>query len=91
MDLKDLSQNPELWKALEAFYKTPAFVLIKDAFTSHTPDGETTNETSITIAHGKNLGTRYVFNKIEEIVRSGPPREDRKPRVKGMPDPDMSE
>lgn len=77
------------------FFKHPHFLKVKDAFVCHTPSGESESMSSgtedpLVLAHGKLLGTRFVFNTIETISRTKP--EDKKTpreRTKGSTDPDL--
>lgn len=72
------------------FVNDPRFLLIKDAFVAHTPGGES-NEHASRIAHGKFLGTRYVFNELENIARTKPKTEEPKKRPGMGKDPDLEE
>lgn len=75
-------------EALTRFYRDPAFDKIRIAFSCHSPAGDANEETNTAVHHGKNLGTRYVFNTIEELVTK-PEQPQSAPRRQGGPDPDL--
>lgn len=74
-------------EALRRFYNDPKFKDIRLAFTSHAAKSDVDGPL---VAHGNNLGVRYVFNKIEELVIL-PPRKKPEPRQQSSaPDPDLA-
>lgn len=87
MEIHELQNNPDALKVIQAFVNNPVFIYIKDAFVSHTPEGEKGNAISIETHHGMNIGTKFVFNRLQEIAKKQPPR-DRKVRPAGQ-DPDL--
>lgn len=86
MTLEQIQRDPDAMKALRSFFTDPKFKDIRIAFTNHSPKGDTTTETGASVSHGQNLGTRYVFNKIEEIVTTPKPKQFTSPKG---PDPDL--
>lgn len=88
MELSELPNNPDALKAIQAFVNSPMFIYIKDAFCSHTPEGDKGNAISIETHHGMNMGTRFVFNRLSEISKSKPPKQ-KAPRPAGQ-DPDLA-
>lgn len=87
MEIHEIPNNADALKAVQAFVNSPAFIYIKDAFVSHTPEGDKGNQISIETHHGMNIGTKFVFNKLQEIAKKQPPREPRR-RPAGQ-DPDL--
>lgn len=95
MNIRELVQNnKEALRYLNDFFRHPLFLVVKDAFVAHTPGGEGRNgvsdKTTIEVAHGKNLGTRYVFNEIEEIAVNPPVEKSRQAKQHGGKDPDLA-
>jgi hypothetical protein len=89
MDLATLKANPTLVNYVKQFVNNPNFLIVKDAFTNHTPE-EKKEETSALVAHGMNLGTRYSWNELEKIAAVI--FEEKKAKKKGEPhtDPDLA-
>jgi hypothetical protein len=90
MNLDELSGDRGAIEAMRNFFQHPAFATIRIAFTNHSPKGDDHCSTSIEVAHGQNLGTRYVFNKIEELVKKGPTQPRQTPTRTPGPDPDLA-
>lgn len=82
-------KDGEVKDLLVMIYRHPAFDRLRVAFVSHSPKGTDTEPTSIEVAHGQYLGTRYVFNTIEDIVTK-PPTQTRPKRESGGRDPDLA-
>lgn len=91
MEISTLSQRH--LDAIRKFVATDEFIEIKDAFISHTPeggsDGNRTDDPAKNL--GKFLGTRYVFNKMEEISRKAQQSPKQKTENQGgsRKDPDL--
>lgn len=93
MTLTEAMQDRQVADLVRIIYTHPAFLKLKDAFVSHSPSAKDTAEKPITedsacSAHGQYLGTRYVFNKIEELAKQ-PTQTPKPPRVTGRQDPDL--
>lgn len=88
MNVESLSDEESLVKFIKSFVEDKRFLEVKDAFVAHSPSGNDT-EGGIAIAHGKNLGTRYVFNEMEKIAKTPP----KKPTIQNTgakgKDPDL--
>lgn len=94
MNIDDLCKaNPSIKTYIEKFVKNPLYLELKDAFVSHTPTGTETEPSSLKLNHGKYLGTRHVFNKMEDISRQ--PKEESNNKKGTVPsgsrDPDLEE
>jgi hypothetical protein len=93
MNTRELGKDKKIAQAIEAFVGSPFFLVIKDAFVSHTPAGEgeavkSSTSDPLLVAHGKNLGTRFVFNELENIVaQAKAPKQQARPTG---PDPDLA-
>lgn len=87
MDIKFLQNDAKSTDLIRQFVRNPSFLIIKDAFVAHTPGGDDCSDSSIHVAHGKNLGTRFVFNEMERIAALLP---DKKEKPKNYTqDPDL--
>lgn len=96
MTVNDIRGNPgdneDIIEYIRKFVTHPNFLRVKDMFCAHTPSGEPESkemktEDPLVLAHGKRLGTTFVFNTMEEISRiiNKPKQQERKSRV----DPDL--
>jgi hypothetical protein len=95
MNINEIGDNKDVWKYLNDFVRHPLFLTVKDSFVAHTPGGEAKNDrpgdpTSIEVAHGKFLGTRFVFNEMERITKAPPVDRTRKPQQVHGKDPDLA-
>jgi len=77
MNITDIPSDKALHDFVKGIVLSKEFLRLKDAFVSHTPGGEKESlngdTAAIQVAHGKVLGTRYVFNQLETIARQQPP------------------
>jgi len=93
MNVEQISAHPELVEYIRKFVQDPRFMDVKDAFVAHSPERADT-ETTVSILFGKGLGTRYVFNSMEEISRTPPPTPTSKDKTPGKKpsgqDPDLA-
>lgn len=72
MNVEQLNSDDALVKYIKGIVEDKRYLELKDAFVAHSPSGNDT-EGGIAVAHGKNLGTRYVFNEMEKIAKTPPP------------------
>lgn len=92
MTIDQLKHDKAAMEAIRSFFTHPKFNDIRIAFTNHSPSGDDKLESSIAVHHGKNLGTRYVFNKLEEMVKTPaePSQPVRRNTGGNIPDPDLA-
>lgn len=90
MNLTQAVKDPEVRDLIQIMYRHKGFDRLRIAFTSHSPNGDDKIEVSTAVAHGQNLGTRYVFNKIEEYATQPPTQTNKPKRESGGKDPDLS-
>jgi hypothetical protein len=89
------SNEEGLIEYIRRFVADPRFLKIKDAFVAHAPTGEsqatqTKTESPLVLAHGKQLGTTYVFNEFEAISRIVITKQPKPSgRASGSQDPDL--
>ena len=85
-----IAEDPSIAIYIEKFVGHPLFLAVKDAFVSHAPIGNDNEESSLACNHGKYLGTRHVFNRLEEISRQTKRKQvEKKTGKSGERDPDM--
>lgn len=92
MTIDNAIKDQQVRDCITQLFRHPGFAKLRVAFTSHSPtpkNGEQ-NETSVAVAHGQNLGTRYVFNKIEELAQTPETPIQKPKRAAGGQDPDLS-
>ena len=90
MSADEIINNKDVHKLVCEIVRSPYFLALKDAFCAHSPAGEDkTREDAIATAHGKNLGTRFVFNTMEKLSKQ-PPREKNNNRQQIGPDADLA-
>lgn len=80
-----ISDDKSIVEYVRKFVQDPRFQKVKDSFVAHSPSGKE-NEHNALIAHGQNLGTRYVFNEMERTAR---PTLDKNERGRTGRDPDL--
>lgn len=83
MTIADLVNDKGFKDYILEFFKDPRFIHVKDAFVSHVPENGTE-------AHGKYLGTRFVFNELERIAKELPKIDKPKSEVVRK-DPDLDD
>lgn len=71
MNVEEIMQDATLVEFIRKFVLNPNFPAVKDAFIAHTPE-KADSDTTVGILFGKGVGTRYVFNKMEEIAKTKP-------------------
>lgn len=77
MKVHQLADDASIMETLRKFCLDPNFIRIKDAFISSTPNGGN-ESTQIIHNSGRTGGTIYVFNEIENLVKSKPKPEPKK-------------
>ena len=88
MNSTDIIHHKDVHKYVCDIANNPLFLRLKDAFLAHSPGGEDkSREDAVAVAHGKLLGTRFVFNEIERLARTPPPN---KPKYQTGPDADLA-
>lgn len=95
MNVSELKDDPEMREYIRSICKHKLFLQLKDAFVAHTPAGEreavaSQSEDPIVLAHGKNLGTRFVFNELEKVSNQAKQPDKKKPKTTSEPDPDLA-
>lgn len=82
--------KPEHLATIRKFVNSEEFLEIKDAFVSHTPQGGTDGNRNDDPAKllGMFLGTRFPFNKMEELSRQQPKKKQTVQESTGI-DPDL--
>ena len=71
MNIDDLcKEDSSIREYIERFVDNPLFLIVKDAFVANVPSGGSeAEETCVRVNQGKYLGTRHVFNKMQDISR----------------------
>jgi hypothetical protein len=89
MTLEKAMEDPDVRSCVTELFKHRGFSKLRIAFVSHSPKGDDKSENSVSVAYGENLGTRYVFNKIEELALKPQTQTQTTPRRMGGQDPDL--
>lgn len=90
MNVSELTKDPTIKAFIEKLVRDPSFLVLKDAFVSHSPNG---HKEGVEVAHGMFLGTRYVFNELETISKTIiPPKTTTKDQGRAAgKDPDLDD
>lgn len=96
MNPNEISEDKSLTKYISDFVNSPLFLVVKDAFTNHTPEGKkeavaSSTEHPLLVAHGQLLGTRYVFNQMEQIRDIGRKQPQKQHKPSTGKDPDLAD
>lgn len=88
MKLNELGSSESIRKCIANFVGDPNFETIVKAFVTNPPS---IKEHGVDLAHGKLLGTIFVFNELESIVKAQPKKEKIIKQEYGEKDPDLKD
>lgn len=90
MQINELIKSEKHRQHVLRFVNDDLFKDIVLAFVMHSPNGTDTNADSISVAHGKSLGTKYVFEQLEQVAKTPPTTTTTTRREGARRDPDLA-